>query len=240
MTEPAFREPRALRRSVTDRLAALVRADARLDLNDLLRQFAYDRLLCRIFSGPDADRWVLKGATALLVRLGPDARHTLDVDLYRRSSGADEAEGSLRTAAGRDIGDLFHFEIAPGRPVAGPGETRRLRVVAYLGATQLASFGIDLATDLNMTGPAEEMGPSFQVFRQVGTACTPCRITSPTRCARFRRCTNGPSARRSRAPATATWSTWRRSPGPPSSTLRLSGSRSDRRLRDGTSRSLNS
>lgn len=158
MTEPAFREPRDLRRSVTDRLAALVRSDARLNLNDLLRQFAYDRLLSRIFSGPDADRWVLKGATALLVRLGPDARHTLDVDLYRRSVGADEAEESLRAAADRDLGDLFHFEIAPGRPV-GPGDTRRLRVVAYLGATQFASFGIDLVTDLNMTGAAEEMGP---------------------------------------------------------------------------------
>lgn len=32
-------------------------------------------------------------------------------------------------------------------------------MVAYLGATQFGSFGIDLVTDLNMTGAAEEMGP---------------------------------------------------------------------------------
>lgn len=159
MTEPAFRDPRALRRSVTDRLAALTRADARLDLSVLLRQFAYDRLLYRIFSGPDAERWVLKGATALLVRLGPDARHTLDVDLYRRSGGADEAEEALRAAARRDVGDLFRFEIAPGRRIGGPGETRRLRVVAYLGAREFASFGVDLVTDLNVTDAVEEIDP---------------------------------------------------------------------------------
>ena len=32
-------------------------------------------------------------------------------------------------------------------------------MVAYLGATQFASFGVDLVTDLNMTGAAEEMAP---------------------------------------------------------------------------------
>lgn len=159
MTEPAFRDPRALRQSITDRLAALARADSRVNLNDLLRQFAYDRLLARIFSGSDADRWVLKGATALLVRLGPDARHTVDVDLYRRSVGADEVEEALRAAAGRDMGDLFRFEIAPGRPIAGPAETRRFRAIAYLGATEFASFRVDLVTDLNMTSAAEEMDP---------------------------------------------------------------------------------
>jgi hypothetical protein len=159
MTEARFHEPRALRRSVTDRLAALATSDGRVNLNDLLRQFAYDRLLCRIFSGPDADRWVLKGATALLVRFGPEARHTLDVDLYRRSGGADEAEDALRVAASRDVGDFFRFEVAPGRPIGVPGEARRFRIVAYLGVTEFASFGVDLVTDLNVTGAVEEMEP---------------------------------------------------------------------------------
>lgn len=159
MTEPSFREPQSLRRSITDRLAALATKDGRVNLNDLLRQFAYDRLLCRIFSGADADRWVLKGATALLVRLGPEARHTLDVDLYRRSGGADEAEEALLTAAARDVNDLFRFEVAPGRPTGVPGHARRFHVVAYLGATEFASFGVDLVTDINMTSAVEEMEP---------------------------------------------------------------------------------
>jgi hypothetical protein len=51
VTEQGPRTPQAMRASVTDRVCALVKADRRLQLNDLLRQFAYDRLLARVFSG---------------------------------------------------------------------------------------------------------------------------------------------------------------------------------------------
>ncbi len=51
-----------------------------------LRQAITDRLRA----------WVLKGAAALLARLGGVARHTLDVDLFRPDARLDEAE----TAAG--------------------------------------------------------------------------------------------------------------------------------------------
>lgn len=68
--------PEAMRASVTARLRTLASADPRLALNDLLRQWVYDRLLARVFLGDEAERWVLKGAAALLVRLGPETRHT--------------------------------------------------------------------------------------------------------------------------------------------------------------------
>ena len=158
MTEPAFRDPQALRRSVTDHLGSLARADARLNLNDLLRQFAYDRLLCRVFSGAEADRWILKGATAMLARLGPEARHTLDVDLHRRST-----QGLLR------------LKVAPGRPVAAATETRRVRVTVYLGATQFAVFPVDLVTNLDMTSVPEEIDPLLPV-RISGMPATPYRV----------------------------------------------------------------
>jgi Nucleotidyl transferase AbiEii toxin, Type IV TA system len=70
----------AFRSALRDRLAALAKQQGTHGLDELQRQFAYDRLLARVFDGPDADRWILKGAGALLARL-PDARHSRDLDL---------------------------------------------------------------------------------------------------------------------------------------------------------------
>jgi Nucleotidyl transferase AbiEii toxin, Type IV TA system len=163
VADQRLQTPQAMRASVTDRLRALTVADRRLQLTDLLRQFSYDRLLARVFSGDDADRWVLKGATALLARLGPDTRHTRDVDLYREVGDLVEAETALRDAAARDLGDFFRFEVLPGSP-PGPGsDTRTVRVTAYLGTTELASFPVDLVTHLSMTEEPDLMGPLVAV-----------------------------------------------------------------------------
>ena len=208
MTERGFRDPQALRRSVTDRLRAAATAEPHATLADLLRQFAYDRLLCRIFSGDSADRWVLKGATAMLVRLGSDSRHTRDVDLYSNAGDLDDAEAAFRVAAARDMRDFFRFEVAPGVPVAGPSRTRRIRVTAYLGATRFASFPVDLVTNLNMTGAPEILGPLIRT-RLPGIATTAYRVypaadhvvTRFVRCSRY---TTAPEECRSPAPGAAT------------------------------------
>lgn len=176
MTESGFRDPQALRRSVTDRLRALAEAEPRTQLSDLLRQFSYDRLLCRVFSGDDADRWVLKGATAMLARLGPDSRHTRDVDLYCSSGDLGKAEEALQAAAARDMGDFFRFEVAPGTTVGeAAAETRRVRVTAYLGATEFASFPVDLVTNLNMTGDPEIIEPLVRI-KLPGVSTTAYRV----------------------------------------------------------------
>jgi hypothetical protein len=49
---------------------------------ELHRQFAYDRLLAWLFLS-EPDRWLLKGGGGLLARL-PQARHSLDLDLFCR------------------------------------------------------------------------------------------------------------------------------------------------------------
>jgi hypothetical protein len=105
------------------------------------------------------DRWVLKGATAMLVRLGSASRHTRDVDLYSESGDLDDAEAALRVAAAQDVGDFFRFELGPGTAVGGVSRTRRIRVTASLGATRFASFPVDLVTNLNMTSTPEILGP---------------------------------------------------------------------------------
>lgn len=156
MTERRYSDPAALRQALTDRLRVLVRQRPGAQPADLQRQFAYDRLLGRVFlTEPDA--WVLKGATALLARLSGSARHTVDVDLYRRDAGLAEAEAALRAAAALDLGDFFRFELTPGRRVTQGRPTLRVPVIAYLGATEFARFHVDLVTDLLMTGKPDEV-----------------------------------------------------------------------------------
>lgn len=157
MTERRYADPSALRRAVTDRLRTLAR-DRHAQLADLQRQFAYDRLLARLFVS-EPDRWVLKGATALLARLGGAARHTLDVDLYRPGERLVETEAALRAAAASDLGDFFRLALAPGRRVAEGRDTIRIAVTAYLGATEFAAFHVDLIAGIAMTGEPDEVRP---------------------------------------------------------------------------------
>lgn len=158
MTEPVYRDPRALRQAVTDRLRRLANERSASELSDLQRQFAYDRLLSRVFQA-DRDEWVLKGATAMLARLEGQARHTVDIDLYRRSGGLGDAERALREAAQVDLGDYFRFELRPGEPITQGGRAVRVPVVAYLGVTEFARFHADLVTEVAMTGTPDEVSP---------------------------------------------------------------------------------
>ena len=102
----------AFRTALRDRFAAIAKADARYSLDELQRQFAYDRALARLFSAPDAASWVLKGAGALLARL-EQARHSKDIDVYfaEQSAAVSDATAALRTDLGRDLGDFFGFEV---------------------------------------------------------------------------------------------------------------------------------
>jgi hypothetical protein len=156
MTERRYADPGALRKAIADRLRPLARGRPGVQLADLQRQFAYDRLLARVFSaGPET--WVLKGAAALLARLGGAARHTLDLDLYRPAGRLDEAESALRAAASLDLGDFFRFTLEPGRRITEGRVTLRVPVTAYLGATEFARFHVDLVADIAMTGEPDDI-----------------------------------------------------------------------------------
>jgi len=75
MTEGVFpySTAAAFRAALKDRFATVAKAEARYTVDELQRQFAYDRALARLFSSSDADNWVLKGAGALLARFEPPA-----------------------------------------------------------------------------------------------------------------------------------------------------------------------
>jgi hypothetical protein len=161
MTRPPadYSSPGAFRRALTDRLRGIA-PDSRWALPQLQRQFAYDRLLARLYAVDEG--WIIKGAAALLAReLG--VRATIDIDVYRASARR-VAERELRAAAARDIGDWFRFEIGPGRPV-GDGEAGvRLPTTSYVGPTVWASFHVDLVgSDLRMTGEPDPTPPLARV-----------------------------------------------------------------------------
>jgi hypothetical protein len=158
----------AMRAGLRDRFAAMVSAGTGHRLDQLQRQFAYDRLLARVFNGPDAERWVLKGAGALLAPL-PEARHSLDLDLaytFTPATAADstadailaEAVSALHTAADRDLGDHFRFEITRTSALQEQARGRRLDLVVYLGA-RYAAFHVDVVVGTAMTGVPDSSPP---------------------------------------------------------------------------------
>ncbi len=72
MTSLPYATPAAFRRALTDRLRAIAAPNGLWSLTDLQRQFAYDRLLARLYRLDDG--WIVKGATALLARHGAAQR----------------------------------------------------------------------------------------------------------------------------------------------------------------------
>jgi Nucleotidyl transferase AbiEii toxin, Type IV TA system len=157
--QAGYGSPGAFRRALTDRLRTIA-AGSRWALPHLQRQFAYDRLLERLYTIDDG--WIVKGAAALLARdLG--MRATIDVDVYRERA-REVAEAELREAAGRDIGDWFRFETGAGRPVGDGDAGVRLPTTAYVGPTEWGRFHVDLVgSDLRMTGEPEPTPPLTRV-----------------------------------------------------------------------------
>lgn len=158
----------AFRAALRARLSAAAKAHAGHGLDELQRQFAYDRLLARAFTGPDSQRWVLKGAGAMLARL-PQARHSRDLDLAflaldneRVDDDLSEAVESFQEAVDRDLGDHFRFEAVGVSPLQETAKGRRLSLVAYLG-TRYAAFHVDVVVGTAMTGVPELAQPLTSV-----------------------------------------------------------------------------
>lgn len=146
----------AFRRALTDRLRDVAYPYGLWSLPALQRQFAYDRLLARLYL--TADEWVVKGAAALLARRVA-VRHTVGLDLYRPTS-RDRAERDLREAAGLDIGDWFRFEVGRGRAVTDTGMGVRAPVIARVGAVEWARFHVNVVTEnIRMTGVPDDVPP---------------------------------------------------------------------------------
>jgi hypothetical protein len=128
---------------VTDRLRTEASAGP-WPLGDLPRQFAYDQFVERLYRLDD--RWVIKGATALLARR-LSVRHTIDIDVYR-AGAVHEVERQLREAAVLDIGDWMVFEVGPSVRIHASGaQAARARVSAFIGTKVWTAFQVDIVAD---------------------------------------------------------------------------------------------
>ena len=159
MTNPAlpYRTPEAFRSALTDKFRTQARK-LTPSLQQMTRQFAYDRFLARIFLSSDRQAWVLKGGGALLARLA-GARHSMDLDLYRAIDTIAEAEHALRQAARTDLGDFFTFELGRAAPLRDEQKGVRIPVLARIGRREFERFPVDVVAGLAMTGEPDETPP---------------------------------------------------------------------------------
>lgn len=135
----APRNPRAVRASITDLLKQQARQQGR-NHHTLLRRFVMSRFLTRIFDA-DPHGWILKGGVGMMVRL-PEARHSRDIDLLAANTIADPVDELRRSARDHHL-DALRFELDRTQHIsAGKGTT--VTVTAFLGATALDKFSIDI------------------------------------------------------------------------------------------------
>ena len=110
--------------------------------------FFFHRLLCRVFSDPDAS-FLLKGGLSMLART-IDARATRDIDLLSMGGDLEEAVEELKRLAAIDLGDFVSFSFAGMNPIKVEDEYRAGMNVGFhvrLGNKRLQDISIDLVVD---------------------------------------------------------------------------------------------
>ncbi len=138
-----YATPGAFRTALEHRLLAAARA-ANLPVVRLRKLVVFDRLLARLLAVAP-DRWLLKGALALDLRLGARSRTTRDMDLARRGD-EEEATADLLAAQAVDLGDYFTFAIErTGRlDAALDGAAVRYHVAAALDGRPFEEVIVDV------------------------------------------------------------------------------------------------
>jgi outer membrane autotransporter protein len=146
----------ALRIALEARLKSLARSEG-IDLQRLRRQVSFDRLLARLFHGPEVP-WLLKGGYAMELRLR-SARATKDIDLSVPDGGQGPVEilENLQDRAGAELGDGFVFVVGlPARELEGaPEGSFRFPVTASLGGRIFTKFHLDVGIGDCVVEPAE-------------------------------------------------------------------------------------
>jgi len=130
-------------------------SDPSRQINDLIRQAHYDRFLCRVFSDGEDSEWVLKGGSGMLARV-PNARRTLDADLYLDGYDKDHALADLRRLAAIDLCDFFRFVYREHHVILGDdlqpyADGYRVIFDAYLGMKSLDPIQVDLSAHIGAT-----------------------------------------------------------------------------------------
>lgn len=154
---PQYATANAFRRALEDRLKAEAKVRGR-SLEELRREFLFQRFLALIFYGPDV-QWVLKGGASLLMRLA-EARFSKDLDLLHMGEASpDDAIAELRTLSAPREGDHLTFVIGDRVSYSRTNPVVEISVTAYIGATY-GNFPIDLARELHLLAAPERIRPT--------------------------------------------------------------------------------
>ncbi|MHA6525485.1 nucleotidyl transferase AbiEii/AbiGii toxin family protein [Tessaracoccus sp. G1721] len=146
----------AFRRALDDRLKTQSKIRGR-SLEEVRREFLFQRFLALVFS-PPGGQWVLKGGASLLMRLS-EARFSRDLDLLHLgelsvTDAIDELRGLTRP---RD-GDHLTFVIGQRVTTSRTNPVAQIHADAYIGA-EYGSFPIDLARELHIIAAPEWVRP---------------------------------------------------------------------------------
>lgn len=159
-----YSDPRAVDDAINAAARKAHAADPSLSVQERVRLEYFNRFLSRIFSGPAASEWMLKGGTSMLARV-PNARTTTDVDLFRANQTIEAALADLRRLAAIDLGDFFRFEYVKSMK-AGGGEQQAytegysVHFDVFVGAKRKHPLRVDLVVNVAATDEADVVAPA--------------------------------------------------------------------------------
>ncbi len=162
-----YATPGAFRTALEQRLLTMAH-EANLPIVRLRKLVVFERLLARLLIVAP-DRWLLKGALALDLRLGARSRTTKDMDLARRDD-EEAATTDLLAAQAVDIDDYFAFAIErTGRLDATlEGATVRYHVAAALDGRPFEEVIVDIGfADPIAISPETLRGPDLLRFAAI-------------------------------------------------------------------------
>jgi len=168
-----YATPGAFRTALERRLLTTAH-EADLPVGRLRKLVVFERLLARLLIVAP-DRWLLKGALALDLRLGARSRTTKDMDLARDDDD-EAATTDLLAAQVLDLGDYFTFAIErTGKlDVALEGAAVRYHVAAALDGRPFEDVIVDIGfADPIATAPETLRGPDLLRFAEIEPIAVP-------------------------------------------------------------------
>jgi len=168
-----YATPGAFRTALERRLLTMAH-EADRPVVRLRKLVVFERLLARLLVVAP-DRWLLKGALALDLRLGARSRTTKDMDLARRDD-EEAATADLLAAQAVNLGDYFTFAIErTGRlDAALEGAAVRYHVTAALDGRPFEDVIVDIGfADSLTTAPETLRGPDLLRFAAIEPIAVP-------------------------------------------------------------------
>jgi hypothetical protein len=168
-----YATPGAFRAALEQRLLTTAR-ETGVPLVRLRKLVVFDRLMARLMVAAP-NRWVVKGAAALLFRVGAGFRTTKDIDLARQDD-EEAATADFLAAQSVDLGDYFTFVIERTKKLDKllEGVAVRYHVVAELAGRSFEEVTVDVGFgDPLVADPELVRGPELLRFADIPPAEVP-------------------------------------------------------------------